>query len=107
MEINSAVLDQIIALITSKITPERIVLFGSYASGANTEKSDIDILILIKNLVNERKISGALYRALLDENISIAVDFLAVDYDKYNILKNKNGYIYKTIEREGKIIYGK
>jgi predicted nucleotidyltransferase len=101
------IIDQIIALVTSKTSPERIVLFGSYARGDYTKNSDIDILIIIKNLVNERKITGSLYRALLDENIAIPVDFLAVDYDKYNIVKNKIGYIYKTIEQEGKIIYGK
>jgi predicted nucleotidyltransferase len=102
-----AILDQIVSLITSKTSPERIVLFGSYARGDNTENSDIDILIIIKNLINERKITGALYRALLDENITIPVDFLAIDYEKYNKLKDKIGYIYKTIEREGKVIYGK
>jgi predicted nucleotidyltransferase len=99
-------MEQIVTFITSKITPERIVLFGSYAREDSRENSDVDILILIKNLKNERKITGELYKALLDENISISIDFLAIDYDKYNILKNKTGYIYKTIEHEGKILYG-
>jgi predicted nucleotidyltransferase len=98
---------QIVAFITSKIVPERIVLFGSYARGDNREDSDIDILIIIRNLENERKITGALYKALLKENISIPIDFLAIDYDKYNKLKNETGYIYKTIEREGQVLYGK
>jgi hypothetical protein len=35
------------------------------------------------------------------------IDFLAMDYDKYNKLKNEIGYIYKTIEKEGQILYGK
>jgi predicted nucleotidyltransferase len=104
---NLPILNQIVKLITSKTSPEKIVLFGSYARGDNTENSDIDILIIIKNLLNERKITGPLYKALLEENISIPVDFLAIDYDKYNILKNKIGCICKTIEQEGRIIYGK
>jgi hypothetical protein len=58
-------------------------------------------------LVNERKITSLLYRALLNENISVPIDFLAIDYEKYNKNKNRIGYIYKTIEKEGKIIYGK
>ncbi|MDR0685038.1 MAG: nucleotidyltransferase domain-containing protein [Spirochaetaceae bacterium] len=40
---------QIVAFITSKLSPERIILFGSYARGDNTENSDIDILTIIKN----------------------------------------------------------
>ena len=100
-------MEQIVTFITSKVSPEKIVLFGSYARGDNRQNSDIDILILIKNLKNERKITGALYKALLNEDISVSVDFFAMDYDKYNVLKNKIGYIYKTIENEGHILYGK
>jgi predicted nucleotidyltransferase len=97
---------QIVTFITSKISPERIVLFGSYARGENRKNSDIDILILMKNLKNEREITGLLYKELLNSDISIPIDFLAIDYDKYNKLKNKIGYIYKTIEKEGRILYG-
>ncbi|MDR2588108.1 MAG: nucleotidyltransferase domain-containing protein [Spirochaetales bacterium] len=107
MKQSLSVLDKIVAFITSKLAPEKIILFGSYARGDNTEKSDIDILIVIKNLGNERKVTGALYKALLDEDISIPIDFLAIDSDKYNELKNKIGYIYKTIDREGKVLYGR
>ena len=99
-------MDQIVALITSKIKPEKIVLFGSYARGENRENSDIDILIIVKNLENERKITGLLYKELLNNSIPIPIDFLAIDYEKYNKLKDKIGYIYKTIEKEGKILYG-
>ena len=86
--------DQIVAFITSKISPEKIVLFGSHTRGENNENSDIDILIIIKNLKNEREITGLLYKALLSENIPISIDFLAIDLDKYNVLKNKIGLIY-------------
>jgi predicted nucleotidyltransferase len=89
MELNLPIIDQIVTLITSKTSPERIVLFGSYARGDNTKNSDIDILIIIKNLGNERKITGSLYKALLDEKFSIPVNFLAIDYDKYNTEKIK------------------
>ena len=106
MNQNVSVIEQIVTLINSKFSPEKIILFGSYARGDNTEKSDIDILIVIKNLKNERTITRELYKALLHENISVPVDFLAVDYDKYNALKNKIGYIYKTIAAEGKVLYG-
>jgi len=107
MNKNLPIFEQIVALITSKISPERIVLFGSYARGENTKNSDIDILIIVKNLGNERKITGQLYKALLDENISTPIDFIAIDFDKYNTLKNRVGFVYKTIEQEGQILYGR
>jgi hypothetical protein len=64
-------------------------------------------LFFNKNLENERKIIGLLYKELLSSDISIPIDFIAFDYDKYNKLKNKIGYIFKTIEKEGQILYGK
>jgi predicted nucleotidyltransferase len=107
MNQNLPIMEQIVALITSKVSPERIVLFGSYARGESKKNSDIDILIILKNLKNEREITGSLYKELLNEKISIPIDFLAIDFDKYNKLKDKIGYIYKTIEQEGQILYGK
>jgi predicted nucleotidyltransferase len=107
MNKNLSIIEQIVSLITSKISPEQIILFGSHARGENREDSDIDILIVMKNLENERKITRLLYRELLKNSISIPVDFIAVDSDKYNRLKNKIGYIYKTIDQEGQILYGK
>ncbi|MDR1150454.1 MAG: nucleotidyltransferase domain-containing protein [Clostridiales bacterium] len=101
------VVQQIIKFVISKISPERIILFGSYARGDSSKSSDIDILILIKNLVNERRVTSILYKELLQENISVSVDFLAVDYDNYEIVKNKIGYIYETIDQEGKVLYEK
>jgi predicted nucleotidyltransferase len=101
------IIDQLVTLITSKISPEQIILFGSYARGENRKNSDIDILIVMRNLENERKITGLLYKELLKNNISVPVDFLAIDYDKYNKIKTKPGYIYKTIAKEGQILYGK
>ena len=68
MELNLSIIDQIVTLVTSKISPERIVLFGSCARKENNENSDIDILIIVKNLENERKITGLLYKELLNTN---------------------------------------
>jgi predicted nucleotidyltransferase len=102
-----SIIKQLVALITSKISPVQIILFGSYARGDNGKNSDIDILIVMKNLENERKITGLLYKELLKNDVSIPVDLLAIDYDKYNKIKNKNGYIYKTINQEGIILYEK
>ncbi|GHV91690.1 nucleotidyltransferase [Spirochaetia bacterium] len=100
------IMDRIVTFITSLINPEKIVLFGSYARGDNKDNSDIDILIIMNHLENEREITGLLYKSLLHEDITIPIDFLAIDHDKYNKLKNRTGYIYKTIEQDGQILYG-
>ena len=99
-------IDKIISIIVSLASPDQIILFGSYARGDYTEKSDIDLLIIIKDLKNGREINNILYRAFFDNKIDIPVDLISVDYNRYIELNNEIGYIYKRIKEEGKVIYG-
>jgi predicted nucleotidyltransferase len=105
MDINVPKIDTIISIIVSIASPDQIILFGSYARGDNREKSDIDLIILKKGLKNSLDLIGSIYRAFLDNKIGIPVDVLAIDYDRYLEINNDIGYIYRTIKKEGKIIY--
>ena len=106
MDIKIPYIDKIIPIIVSIASPDQIVLFGSYARGDANEKSDIDLLILKKELKNSFNIIDSIYKALYDNKIKISIDILAIDYNRYNEINNKIGYIYKTIKEQGKIIYG-
>ena len=101
-----SVIDEIVHIIVSLVSPDQIILFGSYARGENTEKSDVDLLILKKGLKNEREVNNILYKAFYEKKINIPIDLISIDYNKYNDLNNEIGYIYKTIKEQGKIIYG-
>ena len=105
VDINIPFIDQIINTIVSTVAPDKVILFGSYAKGENRKNSDIDILILKKGLKNERDLINRLYINLFNEKISTPIDFIAMDYDKYDQLNNDIGFIYKTIKQEGKVIY--
>ena len=98
-------IDKIIPIIISLASPDQIILFGSYARGDNTEKSDIDLLIVKKGLEKGRDIIGSIYIAFFENKINVPVDLLAIDYNRYIELNNKIGYIYKTIKEQGKVIY--
>jgi predicted nucleotidyltransferase len=100
-------LKDVIAIICTQVSPDGIILFGSYARGDNNENSDIDLLILKKGLKNEREMTNTVYKAFFDQRIRKPVDLLAIDNDKYAALSNEKGLIYKTIKAEGKLIYGK
>ena len=65
MDINVPFIDKIVPLIVSLVSPDQIILFGSYARGDNTEKSDIDLLIIKKDLKNGREINNIIYKAFL------------------------------------------
>jgi predicted nucleotidyltransferase len=105
MNENIPFIDQIVNIIVGAVAPDKIILFGSYARGDYRENSDIDILILKKGLKNERDVTNTLYMEFFDKKITMPVDLLAIDYDKYDKLNNDIGYIYKTIKQEGKILY--
>ena len=98
-------MDKIISIIVSLAAPDQIVLFGSYARGDNNAGSDIDLLIIKKDLKNGREISGLAYKAFFKNDIGVPVDLLTIDYNRYIALSDKIGYIYRTIKREGKVIY--
>jgi len=105
MDKNVPFIELIVKTIVSTVAPDKIILFGSYARGDYRNNSDIDILILKKELKNEREITNNLYMEFYNKKISIPVDIIAIDYDKYYRINNDIGYIYKTIKQEGKIIY--
>ena len=106
MDGNIPDIDKILPIILSIASPDQIILFGSYARGNYTEKSDIDLLIIKKNLKNGNKIIDSIYRAFYENKINISVDVLTIDYYRYLELNNQIGYIYKTIKEQGKVIYG-
>jgi predicted nucleotidyltransferase len=106
MDNNIPYIDKIVPIIVSLASPDQIILFGSYARGDNTEKSDIDLLIIKKGLKNGLNIIDSIYMAFYENKIKISVDLLTIDYNKYVKLNNEIGYIYKTIKEQGKILYG-
>ena len=106
MDNNIPYIEKILPIIQAVASPDQIILFGSYARGNYTKKSDIDLLIIKKDLKNGNNIIDSLYKAFYENKINISVDLLTVDYKKYMELNKKIGYIYKTIKEQGKIIYG-
>jgi predicted nucleotidyltransferase len=105
VNVNIPYMDKIISIIASLASPDQIILFGSYARGGNTEKSDIDLLIVKRNFKKGREISGSIYKAFFENEIGIPVDILTIDYNRYLELNNEIGFAYKTIKEEGKVIY--
>jgi uncharacterized protein len=106
MDVNIPYIDEIVSIIVSLVDPDQIVLFGSYARGENKNTSDVDLLVLKRKLQNTNNLTDSIYMSLFDNKIKIPVDLIVLDYDKYESLKNEIGYIYKTINKEGKLIYG-
>jgi predicted nucleotidyltransferase len=90
--------------ILKNVAARYIYLFGSYAYGEPTDKSDIDIYIVIPdNAINISEIYGKIMVDLSIKKIYF-VDLLLNRESVFNTRKNKN-ILEKTICQKGKILY--
>ena len=95
-------LKKIIEIIKEKYLPEKIILFGSLASGEINEYSDIDLLIIKKT---DKK-----YWDRIDEFMSIVhpeepLDvFIFTPEELEENVKKENPYILEILNK-GKVIY--
>jgi predicted nucleotidyltransferase len=98
-------IDTIKASILKFVPARYIYLFGSYAYGNPTEKSDIDIYVVTPdNINNFSEIYAKIIGDLGDKKIYF-IDLLFSRESVFNIRKTKNIF-EKTIVQKGKIIYG-
>ena len=96
-------LPEITRRILSISDPEKIILFGSYARGENDPDSDIDLLVIIKNIETPRAESNRLRRSL--RGMLVPVDLIVATPEQIERYGNVVGYIYHTAIAEGKIVY--
>jgi uncharacterized protein len=84
--------------------PRKIFLFGSYVRGQAHRDSDLDVLVVAEDSVeNTRKESVRLRSAASD--ISMPMDILVVRESVFEALKNKVGLIYREAIRQGCLVY--
>ncbi|MDR2886780.1 MAG: nucleotidyltransferase domain-containing protein [Bacteroidales bacterium] len=97
-------LDNIRDSILKHVPAKYIYLFGSYAYGKPTEKSDIDIYIVTPDDVdNFSEIYAKIMGDLGDKKIFF-IDLSLNGESNFNMRKTKNRF-EKTIFQKGKIIY--
>ncbi|MEN6333022.1 MAG: nucleotidyltransferase domain-containing protein [Phycisphaerales bacterium] len=68
----------------------RVILYGSYARGEQTEDSDVDVLVLtdpsLKPSEVRKNLSGLLFDMLMDEGELVSVIVIPEDYfDEHNL----------------------
>ena len=84
--------------------PRKLILFGSYVSGNMHLNSDLDILVVTGDEIeNPRKESVRIRRAL--KGIVMSMDILVVQESKLEELTNMPGLIYREAMRDGEVVY--
>jgi len=89
-------------IIVEAIQPEKILLFGSYASGNANKHSDIDIIVIVNNKLEKKNRISILTQLNLKTalpDLIIPKDFKMYSLSEYDELKdNKYSFLYSALQ---------
>ncbi len=97
------VLDKMVRRIVERCNPEKIILFGSHATGHARPGSDVDLLVITRHGESKRRLAGELYCALWDAGV--AKDILVVRPEEFERYREVVGTVIYPAAHEGKVIY--
>ena len=84
--------------------PRKLILFGSYVRGDVHRDSDLDVMVVTDDgIENTRKESIRIRRAL--KGLRVSMDILVVTESKLKELGDAPGLIYREAIRHGKVVY--
>lgn len=99
-------LDKIRDVIIEPVHPDKIILFGSRATGKNRDDSDYDIFVIKSGIINERKVSTEIYMAFYDNEIGLPIDVITSNPEKFDKNKDNPNMVYYDVVTQGVTIYG-
>jgi predicted nucleotidyltransferase len=101
--IDNTLIEEITQRVLGVARPERIILFGSAATGPMTSDSDIDILVLESAPADTRDESVRIREAL--RGLGYPFDVVVMPTERFEESKNVIGGIAHPAHKYGKVIY--
>lgn len=102
MQPDPAMLEKLVSDVLEVVKPLRIILFGSAARGEMTQRSDLDVMVVVPDGARQNRIAKDLYHHV---SIDISKDFVVVTKSQ---LEDYADWPYTPIMyalREGKELY--
>jgi predicted nucleotidyltransferase len=103
MGIDDALVQDIVRRITSVVSPDKVILFGSAATGDMTPDSDIDLLVVERDPSNRREEYVSIRRALGSMGYPFDIMFISTEW--FEDSKEVIGGIAYPANKYGKVIY--
>ena len=84
---------------------DKVILYGSYARGEQTEESDVDIAVVLK-AGNTEKMHDEMLDIVVDYELELGVTLsvISVEYESYLKWKQVLPF-YKNVDREGIVLW--
>jgi predicted nucleotidyltransferase len=101
--LDQSLIDEIVRRIVEVANPDRIILFGSYARGETQKGSDIDLLVVKREVASRRQEVMRIRDVLVP--LGISFDLLvtsSTDYEKWSEAPSTTLY---WVKREGEVLY--
>jgi predicted nucleotidyltransferase len=103
VNLDEALIGEIVRRIRSVSTPRRILVFGSAASGVLTPDSDIDVLVIEDRVADVRADRVRIRQAL--RGLGWAFDVVVMTTKRFEEVKGVVGTIAYPANRHGQVVY--
>jgi predicted nucleotidyltransferase len=103
MGVDDKIIAEIVRRILTAIQPDRIILFGSAATGEMTKDSDIDLLIVEPDTKEKRSEYVRIIKSL--RGLGYPFDILFITTEWFEDSKELVGGIARPANKYGKVIY--
>jgi predicted nucleotidyltransferase len=102
----SETLPQAVERIVAELKPEKIILFGSYAYGNPTPDSDVDLLVVMETMRNQKEMYRAVSMLLHPRRFPVDIVVKTPKEVEEAIKGGKdNSFFIREIVRKGKVLY--
>jgi predicted nucleotidyltransferase len=101
--VSQKTLDEIVERLVSLASPVKIILFGSYARNKAQPSSDLDLLVIEKEVVDQYDEALRLDRALGD--LMLPLDLIVVSEAEFGRYGRVPGTVYYRSLQEGRVLY--
>ncbi len=92
--------------IVSKLKPEKIILFGSYAYGNPTPDSDVDLLVIMKTKAKEIDRFVAVSNLLYPRQFPVDI-LVRTPQEMEAETRKKGNFFMREILKKGKVLYAR
>ncbi|MFQ5631503.1 MAG: nucleotidyltransferase domain-containing protein [bacterium] len=103
--ISKAKINEAVERLVESADPLQIFLFGSYARGEAHKRSDLDFLVIKREVKNRRKEMVRLSDTL--RSMRIPVDILVASEATFREWQDVVGTVFYEVKREGQLLWHK
>jgi len=98
-------INEVVNKIIENYNPEKIILFGTYAKGTQSEHSDLDLLIIKDSNLPRYKRARQVWKYLWGS--MVPMDIIVYTNKEFNEDKDVRFTFINNVHRTGKVLYEK